>query len=118
MGLFDSSDLTLERAMQGASLRQQVLSNNLANVNTPGFKRSDVDFESQLAEAAGSGDASQLQSVAFQPKVDNASTMRADGNNVDVDQEMANMTENAVHYQAIEAIEKTRMQMLLTAMGR
>ena len=38
MGLFDLTDLVVQRGMQGASLQQQVLSNNLANENTAGFK--------------------------------------------------------------------------------
>ena len=56
MGLFDLTDLVLQRGLQGASLRQQLLSNNLANANTAGFKRSDVDFESALGAALGSND--------------------------------------------------------------
>ena len=49
MGIFDLTDTILERAMSGSELRQSVLANNLANANTPGFKRSDVDFQSTPA---------------------------------------------------------------------
>jgi flagellar basal-body rod protein FlgB len=51
MELFDVTEKALEVALHGSELRQQVISNNLANVNTPGFKRSDVEFTQQLAEA-------------------------------------------------------------------
>ena len=51
MELFDVTQKSLEVALHGTELRQQVISNNLANVNTPGFKRSDVEFGPALAEA-------------------------------------------------------------------
>ena len=78
MGLFDLTDIALERGMQGASLRQQLLSNNIANVNTPGFKRTDVDFSSQLATAMQSGSTSDVESLTFQPQTDSATSLRAD----------------------------------------
>jgi flagellar basal-body rod protein FlgB len=118
MGLFDITDLVLERGLQGAALRQQVLSNNLANANTSGFKRSDVDFQSSLNAALDLGDAeSSLDRVSFQPETDTTSAMRADGNNVDFDQEMASLTENALHYESMLSIHRARVQMLRTAIG-
>src|SRR5690242_21671066 len=79
MGLFDLTDLVVQRGLEGASLRQQVLSNNLANANTAGFKRSDVDFQSSLASALGSGDPTQsIAGVAFQPQTASSTTMTAD----------------------------------------
>jgi flagellar basal-body rod protein FlgB len=116
MGLFDVTQLALERALQGAGLRQQALSNNLANVNTPGFKRSDVDFHSSLAAALAGGEPA-VASASFALQTDSATSMRADGNNVDVDQEMASLTENASEYQALAAVAKSRLQMIQTAIG-
>lgn len=52
MELFDVTQKSLEVALHGTELRQQVVANNLANVNTPGFKRSDVELGPALAEAA------------------------------------------------------------------
>ena len=46
MELFDTVHVALERAIQGSALRQQALASNLANVNTPGYRRQDVDSES------------------------------------------------------------------------
>ncbi|HET6170998.1 MAG TPA: flagellar basal body rod protein FlgB [Gaiellales bacterium] len=118
MGLFDLTDLALQQALSGAGVRQQLLANNLANVNTPGFKRSDVDFESSLASALSSGDPSgEVGSVDFQPQVDTTSSMRADGNNVSADQELSNMTQNAIRYEALAAVEKSRLEWLHTAIG-
>ena len=50
MDLFDSSIVGVEKAMQGSLLRQQVLANNIANANTPGFQRSDVNFQAALQQ--------------------------------------------------------------------
>ena len=117
MGLFDLTDLVLQRGLEGAALRQQILSNNLANANTAGFKRSDLDFASSLDAALESGDPSgSLERTEFRPQTDTTSSMSADGNNVDVDQELSSLTENTIQYQAIVAIERVRMQMLQTAM--
>lgn len=118
MGLFDLTDTVLQRGLEGASLRQQVLSNNLANANTAGFKRSDVDFEATLQSALGSSDPTQaLNAVAFQTQTDNSTSMTADGNNVDTDTEMANLTSNAVDYETMAAVEQQRMATLKAAMG-
>jgi flagellar basal-body rod protein FlgB len=117
MGLFDITDLVLQRGLQGAGMRQQLLANTLANANTAGFKRSDVDFQSTLAAALGSDSPSALDGLAFQPQTDTQSTMRADGNNVDVDEENSNLTENAVEYEAMLTVARSRMQMLKTAIG-
>jgi len=118
LGLFDLTDTVLQRGLEGASLRQQVLSNNLANANTAGFKRSDVDFQSSLASALDSSDPSQsLSSLSFAPQTDSSTTMTFDGNNVDTDTEMANLTSNAVEYETLAAIEQQRFATLKAAMG-
>src|SRR3954454_14277932 len=84
-GLFDVTNAALDVALRGAEQRQVVLSNNLANVNVPGFKPQDVTFQDQLASALESGsDPSRLHQIAPRPTVDTTS-MRADGNGVDVD---------------------------------
>jgi flagellar basal-body rod protein FlgB len=118
VGLFDVTQTALEQALLGSSLRQKAIADNLANANTPGFRRSDVDFQSTLAGALGSGasgaDVSQLQ---FSPELDSAGAQRADGNNVQVDAEMAKLNENAVTYQALVAVAKTRLSMLAIAIG-
>ncbi len=118
MGIFDTTQIALERALAGSAQRQQILANNLANADTPGFKRSDVDFESTLQGALSSGDsASQLESLTFTPQTDTTSSMTEDGNNVDVDTEMSNLTQNALDYQSLIAVANARFKMLSTAIG-
>jgi len=116
--LFDATQAILEQALVGSSRRNQAIANNIANVNTPGFKRSDVDFAGQLQQAIdGGASAADIKSLSFDPQTDANSTARADGNNVDIDSEMSNLSQNSVTYQALEAIVKARFHMLELALG-
>ncbi len=111
----------LQQALSGAVQRHTVLSNNLANANTPGFKRSDVHITSSFADEYRS----KLQrpgALRTHPKhlnfrrsagvnwrvvQDNTTAMRNDGNNVDPDREMALVAENQLYYQAlVEAVSR------------
>ena len=105
MELFDVTQKSLEVALHGTELRQQVVANNLANVNTPVFTRSDVEFGPALAEALQfSGTNSAVGGVSPVVKTDNQSTMRADGNNVDVDREATYLAQTQLQYSALMAV--------------
>ena len=118
MGLFDTTQLGLEQALSGAALRQRAIANNIANANTAGYKRTDVDFHAALAEALASPDApSKLKSLSFQTQTDSSSATRADGNNVDIDQEMANLSQTSLEYQSLVTVARARLSMLQIAMG-
>src|SRR3954452_2331714 len=114
--LYDNTQLALERAISGAALRQEVLSNNLANAETPGFQRSDVDFHSTLAQAMKSGDPNAIDGTTFAAQQD-PQTLRADGNGVDIDVESANMAKNGLEYEALVSVAKARIQIVESAMG-
>lgn len=115
MSLFDATQLSLEAAIRGSSLRQTLLTNNLANVNTPGYQRRDVDFHAQLQAAQRTGQP--LETLAFSPTVDAARVVRADGSGIDPDQESAELAENALDYQALVSVAGTRTSILQIAMG-
>jgi flagellar basal-body rod protein FlgB len=128
--LFDSTELTLTAAMRGATARQQALSDNLANVDTPGYVRKDVDFQDTLKAALAGGTstgsgaasataaASSLDGMSFTAQPDSSSTaMRVDGNSVDVDKESSALAENALEYQSLEQVARTRIEILQSAMG-
>jgi flagellar basal-body rod protein FlgB len=117
--LFDTTLVGLERAMSGSALRQQVIANNIANANTPNFKASDVDFHTALEQAfAGQPTVDQIDSTNFSVQTDSASTGRMDGNNVDIDQQMANLSENTLDYQSLESVMASRISILKTAIGQ
>jgi flagellar basal-body rod protein FlgB len=115
--LFDNTQLALERAISGAAMRQEVLANNLANAETPGFKRSDVDFHSALAQAMKTGNPEAIEHTTFSPQQEQQ-VLRADGNGVDIDVESATMAKNGLEYDALVTVAKARIQMIQAAMGR
>ena len=96
------------RALDASSLRQQVIANNLANVNTPGFKRQDVQFEDQLSRALAQksnpcapASSSAIDSVHPCVVTVNSTSERADGNNVDMEMENVNMAENTLRFDTL-----------------
>lgn len=103
----------MEKGLDASSLRQKVLANNVANVDTPGFKRSDVDFQAALSSALGQSDVLSLKTTlpdhlpgvtnpaSVEVKTDGNTTMRNDGNNVDIDKEMADVAENTIYYDSV-----------------
>ena len=115
MNLFDTTQTALERAMAGATLRQTALSENIANANTPGYRRRDVDFHGALRSAMNRGD--DLSGVRFGVQSDPTAVMRADGNGVDVDNEAANLAKNALEYESLVGVSRARIEILRLAMG-
>ena len=114
--LFDTTQLALERAIEGAGKRHEALAANLANANTPGYQRVDVDFHGALASAMGSRET--LQSLSFSPARDaSAGATRADGSTVDVDAESAKLAANALEQQAAVQVAHARIGILKAAMG-
>jgi len=116
MQLFDSAHIALERALQGSSMRHAALSENIANVNTPGYQRRDVDFKSAL-QAAMPGGSSAISSAPFAPAVDGAAAVRVDGNSVDVDTENAALAQNALEYEAMTQVLRARDEITRSAIG-
>ena len=113
MELFDVTFKTLDLALGAAGKRQEVLANNLANVNTPGYQRLDVQFDGVLAkavDAANAGEDNALESMRPGITGDNGVAVRADGNSVDVDQEMAYLAENNIRYNALVQLTQKKLE--------
>ncbi|MCH3959221.1 MAG: flagellar basal body rod protein FlgB [Selenomonas sp.] len=108
----------LSRGLEAANLRHEVISNNIANVNTPNFKRSAVNFEALLAkELHLDEDSGRMALVRTHDRhlpiampsgsvhgvieEDGTTTMRVDNNNVDIDSEMAGLAKNQLYYNAM-----------------
>jgi flagellar basal-body rod protein FlgB len=116
VNLFDTTQTGLERAISGASLRQATLTGNIANANTPGYQRQDVDFHSALRGAMAQGTEA-LERVTFSAQPDAAALLRADGNGVDVDVEAANLARNGLEYEGLVSVARARTDILRSAMG-
>lgn len=101
----------------GAAARQQAIAQNLANVDTPGYQRVDVDFHSTLRDAMASG-GSALKDATFSPQRDASAQVRADGSTVDPDVEAAAQARNGLEYETLVQVSKARVDIIEAAMGR
>lgn len=100
--------------MSGSMMRQSLLTNNLANINTPGYKPEDVNFQSSLQNAIQSGQPA--DQVTFQPFT-MPQTTSADGNGVSAEQQSAYLAENGMLYQTLTSVAAQRESILMQAMG-
>ena len=101
----------LGKTADASWMRNDIIANNLSNVNTPGYKRQDIDFEEQLRKALGNSryesvDAkvTHLNRAELTPRVytDAANfTYRLDGNNVDIETENVELASNQIKYQGL-----------------
>ncbi|HKE78724.1 MAG TPA: flagellar basal body protein [Solirubrobacteraceae bacterium] len=114
--LYDTTQLALEKAIEGAAARQQAIAANLANVDTPGYQRVDVDFHQTLQNAMASGGEG-LRGATFSPQRDATAQVRPDGSTVDPDVESATQARNGLEYEALVQISKARIDILQSAMG-
>jgi flagellar basal-body rod protein FlgB len=116
--LYDTTQLALERTISGASARNEALAANLANANTPGYQRVDVDFHTALAQAMGedSPDGA-LRSVSFAAQTDPTAVTRADGSSVDIDAESAKLAANSLEQNAAVQVASARLSIMRSAMG-
>lgn len=107
-----------QRLLDVAALRQETIAANIANVDTPGYRRLEVspDFASLLKSQLASGSA--LNSSSLKPKVvedTRATTTRPDGNTVEIEHELVAMNRNAVEYEFLTEIVSRNIKQLRTA---
>ncbi|CAI6026527.1 flagellar basal body rod protein FlgB [Cohnella sp. JJ-181] len=124
----------LEGALHAASMRQSVLQNNVANVDTPNFKRSDVQFEQLLRQAMNGGGQSAIigkrtdtRHIAIgasgpipdaQVLSDKSTVFNNSGNNVDIDSEMTKLAENQLRYSLYIQQLNHDVKMMRVGMGK
>ncbi len=115
---FSDADRYIRLALDGLAARQRAISNNVANVDTPRFKASDVPFERVLQDAVrqhGFGRAATdptLRAMALRPEQTRDTSLRADGNNVDVDREMVQLADATLRFGALAQAMSSRLSIL------
>ena len=97
----DKSATLLEKMLDVSSIKHKVIANNIANVNTPGYKKMEVSFANQLEKALNESSMNKFDTL--QPKIviskeDTSETVRNDGNNVDMDKEVSSLVKNTLTY--------------------
>ena len=128
----DAGMVRMERFMDLAVRRQKLISSNLSNVDTPGYKTVDIDFEqelqSQMAGSAGQGismavtDTRHLTTssgvqggLPAQAREVEGLTLRNDLNNVNVDREMSELSTNAMKFSAVSQMIAGKFRTLKAA---
>src|SRR5574344_1366710 len=101
----------LDKAGDASWARNQVITNNISNADTPNYKRKDVQFESYLAAQLEGADSSSLNKVVRDVNLNGLNSTsytdssslsyRLDGNNVDIDTENVELASNQLKYQAL-----------------
>jgi len=135
-GSFGKQIDILRMSMDAASFRHGVISDNIANSDTPNFKRSDVNFASELKRALDSEKATSIPALLTDPRHiafsasrprdyrdvkpervwDYLTTAKNNGNNVDIEQESMNLLENQLLYTTLANVligEYARVNMVL-----
>lgn len=110
----------LKKSLDASALRSKVISNNLVNINTKGYKRRYVTFEESLKNAENDiamkrtsqkhMDAGEIFGN-MEVKQDTKTSMRQDGNNVDIDSEIVNQSANTLMYDALTVELNNRILM-------
>ena len=142
--LFDLTTRVLSQALYGTSRRHEVISNNLANIDTPNFRPADYRFDQLIREnlAAARGTAASREPIPLElydpqrefqrmlPRVrlafeeftepgmviEDSHQIRLDGNSVDIDQQMAKLAQNTVEHHAYVKLLNAKLRLLRTAM--
>ena len=109
----------LSRLLDVAALRQDVIAQNVANVNTPNFQTLEVRFEDALQSAIAKSSSTAAAAKSVRPEIVEGAggTPREDGNNVDADVEMARLQKNALYakvYSQLRANELAQFRSAIT----
>ncbi|MFY9253087.1 MAG: flagellar basal body rod protein FlgB [Fuerstiella sp.] len=105
----------LKQLTTAADMRQKVVSQNIANINTPGYKSQEVKFEDALVEQLSKKNGSVRSPASPEIAAVQNLTMRNDGNNVDLDREIGQMNKNALLMQTYLQLMGAEMKMMRQA---
>lgn len=132
MEINDKTMQALQASLKFRQLRQELHAGNIANAETPGYKAKKLDFEDALARALDTDDQLKMNTSDskhfnvggggfnnLQPEIyeDSNGIVSPDGNNVDRDQEMAEMAENKIMYDATVQLINKKLGLLKYAIG-
>jgi flagellar basal-body rod protein FlgB len=100
--IFSSHLPDLQSALSRTTQRQALLTDNIANINTPGYKRQDIDFHVALQNQIGGRTQAQIDLDDSRAQaLSDQTSLRPDGNNVDMEREVTSMAQMDLRYQAL-----------------
>ncbi len=115
--MFDESALLLNRLMAMSMQRHQTIAGNIANVNTPGYKRRVFNFEAAMREAILNGDLDKALQIRGEVTIDEQSPARPDGNNVRMEEESNLLLMNSLEHQLYTRALQKKIQILKLAIS-
>ncbi len=104
ISFFDRSRVPLlEKELDLFAVRNKAIANNIANIETPGYKRVDVTFQNELSNAISNSSndvdlSKNVEQIDPQIEVDRSGSLASGANNVDIDQEMAELAKNQLQF--------------------
>ena len=117
--LTDIASTALAKTLDASADRQRAIANNIANIETPGYKRRYVAFEDELRrvmdERTGDDLDKGLNELTPVSQTDVFSPAREDGNNVNIDAEIADMAKNTIKYRAAVTLWEAKAAVLRSA---
>lgn len=105
----------LEAGIRAEGARQKALANNIANMNSPDYRRTDIRFEEILNKMLNSGgdvESSNLEPEYYQPKM---TAIKSNGNDVSLDMEVGEMVKNSLRHRTYMSLLKKKYQQMTTA---
>lgn len=93
----------MKSGLNAAQLRSKTIANNIANINTPNYKRKYVKFEETLNNVNKTG--------KIEVKTDTSGAVRNDGNNVDLENEKVNQAANTLMYNGLISLTNSKLSM-------
>jgi flagellar basal-body rod protein FlgB len=105
----------LEKMLDISAMKHKVIANNIANINTPGYKKMDVNFAEQLEKVLKDTSVNKFDNL--QPKIviskeETSKTARNDGNNVDMDKEVSSLVKNTLSYNIYTQLMAKKVEMV------
>ena len=105
----------LSKLLDVAELRHRVIAQNVANVNTPGYRRQEVVFEDALGDALRGGNDHAAKGIQAASRRGDGDVGRADGNTVDIDDEMGRLDKNNILYRLYAQIMTSKLATMRSA---
>jgi flagellar basal-body rod protein FlgB len=104
----------IEKALNIRTSYHKVISGNIANVETPGYKEKDMDFGKEIGRAINSGTNNGIMSSGIEvtEKTENDGLSSIDGNTVNVEDQIVKLTENQVMYHSLIQVAAKRFSMM------
>lgn len=117
----DITQVTLKKVLDSSIARQRTIANNIANVETPGYKRVYVPFEHELQSALSEQNPesrrNQLEQLTPARRTDNISPCKPDGNNVNIDAEMSDLAKNQMMNKAATTLLQAKSSIMRAAIS-